>query len=196
MSGNITIFLRIFDISNKMNTFIIFLKGVNVGGHNLIKMDVLKKALTEHQYEQVRTYLNSGNLILNSAQQKEEIAERVGQIIVAGFGINVDMVIKTADELIGITEKNPFSDETENDPAKRAAVMLSEKVDPVRTQIFKDEGKVCENYYLFDDLLFVYYQNGFGKTKLTTDYIERKLRVTATARNWNTMLKLTDMVRN
>ena len=80
-----------------------------------------------------------------------------------------------------IAEKSPFSMETENDHARRAVVMLSEKVEPVRIQIFKDEGKVSENYYLVDDLLFVYYKNGFAKTKFTTDYIERKLRVITTA---------------
>ena len=106
------------------------------------------------------------------------------------------MIIKTADELIDIAEKSPFSTEKENDHARRAVVMLSERVEPVQIQIFKDEGKVNENYYLLDDLLFVYYHNGFAKTKFTTDYIERKLRVIATGRNWNTILKLRDMIRN
>ncbi len=179
-----------------MDTFIVFLKGVNIGGHNRVKMDVLKKALTEHRFEHVKTYINSGNLILQSTQEKEKITEQVVHIIRANFGINVDMIIKTADELIDIAEKSPFSTEKENDHARRAVVMLSERVEPVQIQIFKDEGKVNENYYLLDDLLFVYYHNGFAKTKFTTDYIERKLRVIATGRNWNTILKLRDMIRN
>lgn len=180
----------------EMNTFIVFLKGVNIGGHNRVKMDILKKALAEHQFEHVRTYINSGNIILQSTQGKEKVREQVVQIIKTNFGIHVNMVIKTADELMDMAQKSPFSVETENDHARRAVVMLSEKVEPVRIQIFKDEGKVSENYYLVDDLLFVYYKNGFAKTRFTTDYIERKLRVITTARNWNTILKLTGMIRN
>jgi len=179
-----------------MNTYIVFLKGVNIGGHNRVKMDILKKALEEREFEHVRTYINSGNLILRSTQEKETITEQVAKIIQANFGIQVHMIVKTADELMAITAKDPFSTETENDHARRAVVLLSERVEPVRMQIFKDEGKVIENYYLAGDLLFVYYHNGFAKTKFTTDYIERKLRIVTTARNWNTILKLTEMIRN
>ncbi|MEN6453274.1 MAG: DUF1697 domain-containing protein [Prolixibacteraceae bacterium] len=179
-----------------MDTFVVFLKGVNIGGHNRVKMDVLKKALTELRFERVKTYINSGNLILQSKQGKEKIVDQVAQVIRTNFGINVNMIIKTANELTDIAEKSPFSAETECDYDKRAVVMLSERVDPVQLQVFKDEGKVSENYYLTDDLLFVYYHNGFAKTKLTSDYIERKLRVITTARNWNTILKLRDMIRN
>ncbi|MEL7585790.1 MAG: DUF1697 domain-containing protein [Prolixibacteraceae bacterium] len=179
-----------------MKTYIVFLKGVNVGGHNRVKMDVLKKALTEHQFEHVKTYINSGNVILQSVSDKEKIAEQVAHIIRVSFGVDVKMIIKTADELIDLTERNPFNAEAESDCAKRAVVMLSERVEPGQLQIFKDEGKVNENYYLSDDVLFVYYHNGFGNTKFTADYIGRKLGVVTTARNWNTILKLRDMVRN
>lgn len=179
-----------------MNTYVVFLKGVNIGGHKKVKMDVLKKALATYRFDHVRTYINSGNIIFQSEENKEAIKERVNQIIEANFGIKAEMIIKSEAELLSIIDRNPFDIEKETEHNKRAVVMLSEKVEPDQMSIFQKEGKVDEKFYLIDDLLFIYYHNGFGKSKFTTSYIERKLHVTTTARSWNTMLKLTEMIRN
>ncbi len=176
-----------------MQTYIIFLKGINVGGHNPVNMANLKKVLAEREFENVRTYINSGNILLDSPKGRDWVYEQTDQVLIQNFGIKVALFVKTAEELTGIIEKNPFDQLKETDFKKRAIVMLSQKIEPSRMKVFKDEGKVDENYYLIDDLLFVYYHNGFGKTKFTTDYMERKLHIQTTGRNWNTMLKLADM---
>lgn len=179
-----------------MNKYVLFLKGVNIGGHNNVKMDTLRKMLNAQGFEYVRTYINSGNIILQSKEDKEKIKEQITGIIGSGFGIKVEMIVKSEQELQDLVKNNPFDIKKEADHAKRAVVMLSKKVDPDQTRVFKEEGKVDENFYLVDDQLFIYYHNGFGKSKFTTGYIERKLHVTATGRNWNTILKLTEMIRD
>jgi uncharacterized protein (DUF1697 family) len=175
-----------------LNKYAIFLRGVNVGGNATVKMDVLKSALTENKYRDVSTHINSGNLIVSSLNDKEMLNQNITEIITAYFGIIVEMIIKTKNELLDIIENDPFDPEKETENSKKAVVMLSEKVDNDKVLVFKESSKIEENFYFKDDLLYIYYHNGAGRSKFTNNFIGKKLKVTATARNWNTILKMAD----
>ena len=73
--------------------------------------------------------------------------------------------------------------------------MLSDKVNKSQTAQFRSDEKIVENYYHKDDLLYIYYHDGAGRSKFTTPYIDKKLKVTSTARNWNTMIKMSEMIK-
>jgi uncharacterized protein (DUF1697 family) len=73
--------------------------------------------------------------------------------------------------------------------------MLSGKMDKNKPSIFRDDKNVTENFYLNDDVLYIYYANGAGKSKFTTSYIEKKLGIIATARNWNTLEKMLELMK-
>jgi len=176
-----------------MKNYIIFLRGVNVGGHATIKMDNLKNALLEKQYHNVKSYINSGNLVLSTLQDKPILMESVSEIIQSKFNLTIGMIIKTKEELHSIIANDPFDKEKETDNAKKVVAMLSERIDPAKARIFKTEGKIVENYYINGDLLYIYYQLGAGTSKLTNNYIEKKLNVISTARNWNTILKMSEI---
>ncbi|HJZ39400.1 MAG TPA: DUF1697 domain-containing protein [Bacteroidales bacterium] len=178
-----------------MNTYVVFLRGVNVGGNMILKMDLLKKALLANQYEDIQTYINSGNILLRSMDDKHQLQNNMNHIIETRFGFSVGMIIKTRSELDEIVVKDPFDPVKEADNAKRAVLMLSEKINDARASAFVCEVKPEENYYLKGDLLYIYYHHGGGKSKFTNNYIEKKLKVISTARNWNTILKMTDMIR-
>jgi uncharacterized protein (DUF1697 family) len=177
-----------------MNTYVVFLRGVNVGGNMILKMDLLKKALLANHFEDVQTYINSGNILLRSKDDKQELKDKINQLIGTRFGLSVGMIIKNRSEMEEIVEKDPFDPVNEADNAKRAVVMLSEKVNDARVSAFVSEVKPEENYYLIGDLLFIYYHQGGGKSKFTNSYIEKKLKVLSTARNWNTILKMKEMI--
>jgi uncharacterized protein (DUF1697 family) len=177
-----------------VSNYIIFLRGVNVVGHTTVKMEVLKKALSDNKFEDVKTYINSGNILLKSKEDKIQLKEKIKQIILENFGVSVEMIIKTKDELENIIEKDPFNPEKETDNSRRIVVMLSEKIDKNKATVFKEEKKVVENYYAIDDLLYIYYHNGAGQSKFTNTYIEKKLHVISTTRNWNTLLKIQNLI--
>lgn len=176
-----------------MNKFIIFLRGVNVGGNAPVKMDVLKSVLLENKYQNVKTYINSGNLVVTTLHDKRALVENVKEIIKTHFGISVEMIVKTKAEIEYIVSRDPFNKEKETDNPKKIVVMLSEMTNAEKTNVFIGDSNIVENYYIEGDLIYIYYHNGAGQSKFTNNYIEKKLKVISTARNWNTILKMEEL---
>jgi len=170
--------------------YAIFLRGVNVGGKAAVKMDTLKSLLEANGFEDVRSYINSGNLTLKCSSDKAGLRKAITGIILENFNLEVDLIVKSKSELEDIIKNNPFDPETEVDNSKRVVVMLSEAVDKAKIAAFREEKSVVENFYPFDDLIYIYYHNNIGRSKFTINFIERKLKVVATARNWNTLIKM------
>ncbi len=178
-----------------MKKYAAFLRGINVGGNNIINMNDLKNALTKSKFENVKTYINSGNIVFESADGKKDVKETFENTILSRFKLKIDVTIKTQKELEEIISNNPFNEKKENDNSKRIVVMLSDKVDRDRALQFKSDEKIVENYYHKDDILYIYYHDGAGRSKFTTSYIDKKLKVSSTARNWNTILKMSEMMQ-
>jgi uncharacterized protein (DUF1697 family) len=178
-----------------MKKYVAFLRGINVGGNNIISMNDLKSALAKSKFKNIQTYINSGNIVLESNDDKEKVKELFEKTIVAYFKLKIDVTVKTQKELDEIILNNPFNSKKENENSKRIVVMLSDKVSQDQALQLKSDERIVENYYLKDDLLYIYYHDGAGRSKFTTSYIDRKLKVTSTARNWNTMLKMNEMLK-
>ena len=157
-------------------------------------MNLLKEELVKSNYKHVKSYINSGNILLISDENKNILKSNIQKIINTHFGFSVEMIIKTKSEIDEILKKNPYNPNTETDNSKKIVVMLSDKIEISRFDIFKAEGKVTENYYIFDDLLYIYYHDGAGKSKFTNQYIESRLKLISTARNWNTIQKMSEMM--
>jgi uncharacterized protein (DUF1697 family) len=194
--GNETIFTRHKKVKeNNMEKYVVFLRGINVGGNKIVDMNDLKNVLVKNQFENVKTYINSGNIVFQSKNDKNKIKEIITKSIKSRFKISVEMIIKTQKELDEIIIKNPFNNDKENDNLKRMVVMLSDKIDKNKVLQFRNDEKIVENYYFSDDVLYIYYHNGAGRSKFTNIYVEKKLNVISTARNWNTILKMKEMLR-
>ncbi len=178
-----------------MNNYAFFLRGVNVGGNATIDMGALKAVLMKERFEDVKTYLNSGNVMIRSAWEKDVTTGMIGQIIREHFNLGIGIMAKTLEELEYILNNDRFDPATESDHSKKIVVMLSQAVDTNKTAIFKEEKKVDEHFYLNGDVLYIYYHNGAGRSKFTNAYIEKKLGVTATARNWNTISKVVEILK-
>lgn len=176
-----------------MTKYVIFLRGVNVGGNSSIKMSELKSVLEDHGFENVTTYINSGNIILNSKDSPVKIKETFKNIIEKHFKLSIEMIIKSRLELENILASDPYNSD-EDDRSKRLVAMMSEKIDDKISLIMKDDKNVKETYYAKDDLLYIYYGNGVGRSKFSTSYIEKKLGVFSTARNWNTIAKMLELI--
>lgn len=176
-----------------MKKYAAFLRGVNIGGKNAINISELKNSLAADKFENIKSYINSGNLVFCNEESGGNLKEIIKKIIKTRFNLEIEVFIKTEKEIEQIINGNPFN-ENETDNSKRVVVMLPDKIDKKSRDKFKNETDFEENYFFSNDIIYVYYHNGAGRSKFTTAYIERKLGISSTGRNWNTIIKVRDML--
>ena len=171
-----------------MRTYIVLLKGINVGGHKKVPMVELRGLLSNKGFANVKTYIQSGNIILQAAENNiKKIEELISQAILKHFGFEVSVLVKTRLELQHIFEASPFSKEK-----KKASYFIMLHDVPDEELIKEATQKVYEDeeYQIINDCIYYYSDKGFGKSKFNANFFERKLKTFATARNYNTMVKL------
>lgn len=170
------------------------LRGVNIGGHHLIKMDALRALYESLGQRGVRTHVQSGNVV-SRAEERDlaGLANRVESAIERTFGFRPAVVLRTAAELRDAIARNPFAARRDLDPSRLVVTFLAaepgaearDKVLGMRTD--------PEELRLDGREVFVYFPNGISKAKLSWPAVEKALRVTATGRNWNTVTRLLAM---
>ncbi|WP_299225775.1 DUF1697 domain-containing protein [uncultured Psychroserpens sp.] len=173
-----------------MNIFIVLLRGINVGGHKKVPMAELRELLIRTGFEGVRTYIQSGNIILRSSESKRNIEVKIQEAIKARFGFEVSAIAKTKNELLKVFDACPFSKEKK---ASSYFVLFDKTpnrklVDEVLKVTYEDE-----EFKIIKDCLYFYSSAGYGRTKFNMNTIEKKLEVSATSRNYKTMAKLIAM---
>lgn len=177
-----------------MSTHLALLRGINVSGHKMIKMDLLKKALEALGFANVRTYINSGNVFVDSDENSAKVGFMIKQEIFKAFGHDVPVFMVTENELKFALENNPFY--TESGETKQLYIcFLSEKPTPNCIQELKDQKFKDDVFEVKENIVFLKYADSAANTKLDNKIIEKKLRVTSTTRNWNTTNKLYEMFK-
>lgn len=177
-----------------MNTYIALLRGINVSGQKIIKMAELKKMFENLGFQNVRTYIQSGNLVFETNETViPKLEKSIRKAIENTFGFDVQIQILIPDEIHKALEANPFLKDNSLDIKQHYFVFLNEIPSEENWNILKNMELKGEQMALSDKVLFVYYANGAGKSKLTTNIIESKLKVAATARNLNTTKKLLEI---
>jgi uncharacterized protein (DUF1697 family) len=160
-----------------------FLRAVNVVGRNAVRMADLRDLCTSLGFANVRTLLQSGNVVFESKRKPTE--KQIAEAINAASGLNVKVMLRNEAELRSVVERNPFMPVRE--PGHLLVVFLAGE----------PTGKLTysgpEAYRVDGRELYVDYVNGVGRSKLTNALIERQLGVAGTARNWNTVTKLLAM---
>ncbi|RYJ36875.1 DUF1697 domain containing protein [Flavobacterium anhuiense] len=176
-----------------MKTHLALLRGINVSGHNMMKMEALKAMLENLGFQNVRTYLQSGNVFVDSEEEASKVGFMIKQEIFKVFGHEVPVVMITKENLELCFANNPFLKEKDIDMKKLYVAFVSmnlkkESINDLKISQFKpDEASIDENR------IFIKYAVGAGKTRFDQKYIEKKLNVTATIRNWNTVTNLLKM---
>lgn len=171
-----------------MKTYIVLLKGINVGGHKKVPMAELRELLTSNGFINVRTYIQSGNVILEySVGNNEDIEKKIQKSIFNHFGFEVSVLIKTPENFKQIFNNCPFSEEQ-----KKASyfMMLHDVPDTNLVKEVSEKVYEFDEYIIKNDCIYLFCEKGMGKSKFNAKYFERKLNTFATARNYNTMLKL------
>lgn len=170
-----------------MSVFLILLRGVMPVGKNKVPMAQLRVVLTEAGFASVRTYIASGNVILRSELGRDEVEERVHALIKRHIGPDLVVIARTADELRHILTSNPFDD---YDTTHMYYTVLSEPADPELISQLLPETYAPERFVVTDEALYLLVAERYSLTKLHNNFVEKKLRISATTRNYNTMTKL------
>lgn len=171
-----------------MNTYIALLKGINVGGHKKVPMAELRELLSKSGFKNVQTYIQSGNVILQSFEKNtQKIEVTIKKAILDSFGFEVSVLVLTRFNLKRIFDDSPFSEEK-----KKASyfMMLHDTPDDELVKEASEKVYEGEEYKIIKDCIYYYCEKGFGKAKFNANFFERKLKTFATARNYNTMVKL------
>lgn len=176
-----------------MPTWIALLRGINVGGRHSLKMADLRALLESLGLANVRTYIQSGNVVFDGpADEAETLGEKISDAIEASHGFRPRVQILSADRFKRAMDANPYA-EADSAPKTLHLFFLFES--PVEPDFEKlDEFRAAsESYELVDDVFYLYAPDGIGRSKLA-ERAARYLGVDATARNWRTASKLMEMV--
>ncbi|WP_152395045.1 DUF1697 domain-containing protein [Paenibacillus guangzhouensis] len=174
-----------------MTVFVGFLRGINVGGKNKIKMAELKKMLESTGLAQVQTYLQTGNILFQSDQSAEALREQIEQAIHEQFGMSLTVVLRTAEQMKKVLAVCPYEVEKLTEGQTIQISVLTEAPDQKMADILskdiseRDEFQLqgCEIYFLFRQSVL--------DSKLAANL--QKLGGRVTTRNWNTMQKLSEL---
>ncbi|MCV6629173.1 MAG: DUF1697 domain-containing protein [Flavobacteriaceae bacterium] len=175
-----------------MQNYIVFLRGVNVGGKNKLKMVELRSTLETAGFEGVQTYIQSGNILLKSAFDAVILQQKMEALLESSFGIQASVLVRTPKELGSILEALPFDLKHQK---QLYFVLFKETVAEKQLRALENIEFSGEHFQLAGKTMYMWYENGAGKAKLTNNFWERLLRQEATTRNYNTMKKLLDMSR-
>ena len=177
-----------------MTKYLALLRGINVSGHNMIKMDALKKMLESMGFENLETYIQSGNVFLESEEENAaSIGFKIKQEIAKVFGYDVPVVMISKTDLELCFKNNPFLKEKDCDIKKLYVAFISKELTAAAINDLKISNFKPDEAAIDTTKIYIKYAIGAGKTNLDQKYIEKKLNVVATIRNWNTVTKLLEM---
>jgi len=174
-----------------MIKYISILRGINVSGKNIIKMDELRKLFELLGFTDIQTYIQSGNVLFNSrSSNKTKMISQIKDSINKKSGYDVKVLIKTKDEIEKVINQNPFL-KFDNVDIKKLYVTFLERI-PEKEFIDSliPNKKTNDVYKIIGTEIYLYCPGGYGKTIFSNNYIEKKLRLKATTRNWKTVNKL------
>jgi uncharacterized protein (DUF1697 family) len=176
-----------------MTTYVCLLRGVTPSGRNKVPMARLREALEDAGFSRVRTYIQSGNALVDSPWPAETVARVVHDRIRDEIGPDLAVIVRTGEELEEALEENPFKEGydlsrvffvsfAEPPPTAKAADILSLNISPEQIAFGRQTA-------------YMYIPGQYGKGTLSGNYLEKKLGVSATMRNFNTLNRLREMSR-
>ena len=177
-----------------MAVVIAMLRGVNVGGHNKIKMEELRALCKTLKLRDPCTYVQSGNVIFATDESDmSALAKRLQKAIEGRFGFLPDVVLRTAAEMRETIARNPFAKGRDIEPSKLLVSFLaSEPGQAARDEALKIKTEP-EELRIHGREAYIYFPNGMARPKMSWPAIERVLKTRGTGRNWNSVTKMLEI---
>jgi len=168
---------------------IVLLRGINIGSRNRVAMPRLRAVLGDAGFEDVATYLASGNVVLTSEASSAELAKRCKGLIANGFGLDIDVVVRTRDELAAVVERDPLGKVAKN-PKRYQVTFLAKRLGPKAVRELDALATKSERLVAIGRELYAWHPDGVARSRLWARLASKDLGVTATSRNWTTVTKL------
>lgn len=178
-----------------MTTYIALLRGINVGGHHKLPMADLRALLTEMGLRNVKTYIQSGNVVFQSERtDKSTLAQKMSEAIESSHGFAPRVMLLDAADVQTAISANPFP-EGEADPKTLHLYFLDKQPENPDMEKFEQLKTETERFHLGNRVFYLHAPDGIGRSKLA-ERAERVLDVAATARNWRTVSKVMELVES
>jgi uncharacterized protein (DUF1697 family) len=179
---------RLIDVSKTV--YILLFRGINVGGNKIVRMELLRKMLAELGFENVATYIQSGNVVLTSDKAAAEVTKAIEGAFPQAFGFSSRPTVRSLAEWQRVIDEDPFA-QVRGEGKQMHAVFLDQQPSEAAVDGLKALAST-EEMVLAKGVLYLYTPDGFGRSKVA-EALDKVLRVPLTARNWNTVLKLAAM---
>jgi uncharacterized protein (DUF1697 family) len=177
------------------STYVALMRGINVGGKNMLPMSALAGMFEGAGCADVRTYIQSGNVAFSAAAAcANRLADDIGGMVEKRFGFRPSVVLRTADEIADVAASNPFLKSGADEKLLHVA-FLDTRPDARRVAALDPTRSPGDAFKVRGREVFLCLGNGVGKTKLSNAYLESTLETTSTMRNWRTVLKLSEMAQ-
>ena len=177
-----------------MTTFIALLRGINVTGRKIVRMEQLRASFEALGFRKVQTYVQSGNVVFEAARASG-LAKKIEEKIADDFGFPVPVLLRTTGELATVIKRNPFLKDEDVDQSKLHVTFLSDDPPKTATALLQPLAADSERFQVIGREIYLYCPEGYGRTRLSNAAIEKKLSVGATTRNWKTTNALLAMAQ-
>ena len=175
-------------------THVALLRGINVAGKNILPMKDLAQMFANTGCSNVRTYIQSGNVIFDTRASAPKIAAAITTEIEKRYGYRVPLVLRTSEQLIKTILGNPFLKAGANEKALHV-YFLAHSPNAAAIAALDPARSTPDAFHVIGQEIYLNLPNGMGRSKLTNAYFDSKLSTTFTARNWATILKLAEMMQ-
>jgi len=177
-----------------MTACISMLRGINVNGQKIVKMADLRTLYEGLGFDKVATYIQSGNVVFYSKMDSSPaLSKKIAGAIEEQYGFTVPITIRTREELKKLISNNPFPTKKNIDLTKLHVTFLETRPGSAQLKSIESVDRKGDEFFVSGSEIYLYCPGGYGKTKLSNNFIESKLKQSATTRNWKTVNTLCEM---
>ena len=171
---------------------VVLLRGINIGPRNRIAMPKLREVLEGAGFEDVATYVQSGNVVLSSSKKSDAVARECERLIGEHFGLEIDVVTRTRAQLAKVAERDPLGKVATNPKRYQVSFLAGRPPSGLRAKLERAKAEQ-EAFAIHGREIYAWHPEGVARSKLWALLAGKDLGVTATARNWTTVTKLLEL---
>lgn len=175
---------------------IALLRGINVGGKNKLPMAELRSVCLQFGWDEVTTYIQSGNVIFKAEGEGAEQEDALEKLILRHFGLTIPVIVRDAARWNSYAPTNPFVDAAQTEPNRVMLCLSKLRPRPDAGEAIQERARDGEKVRLVGDALWIHYPTGAGPSRLSPALIDRLTGSPVTARNWRTALKIGEMLQD
>jgi uncharacterized protein (DUF1697 family) len=173
--------------------YVALLRGINVGGKNMIKMETLRETFAALGFENVKTYINSGNIGFDTSKTPDpKLAAKINEAIKKDLGFDISVMVRSASDLAHIVEANPYLGQFDDDRHLHV-FFLDQEPTAEQTSMLLEQANNSEHITVDGRTIYYMLRISIPDSALGKGFLDRKLKIANTARNWRTTKTIADL---